>query len=211
MVDFAYNKGASSSNPFITSYSAADILSIWGSYLAFLGTVTLGIIAVWQNYRLERITMEQRHQSVRPLLSISEFDLIDSSEIDFYLGNEGIGMAFNIELEVIWLHDSQVIFTDYCHRLQRTSDYNSALYSIVEELNEIRNMGEMKYTRITPTEDIFYEIPIKLDIQSSPVFAVKLVYEDIYGKKYISTFDIIYDIRKDEVASFKENHKEFDK
>jgi hypothetical protein len=49
IINWAYLKGANHEN---TAFAASDILLFYGSCLAFLGTVSLGALALYQNYKI---------------------------------------------------------------------------------------------------------------------------------------------------------------
>lgn len=40
---------------YVTMWGAADVLSFYGSFLSFLGTVILGIVAFWQNHKAHKL------------------------------------------------------------------------------------------------------------------------------------------------------------
>lgn len=51
IINCLYLKGTKLSTP-NTSFSASDMLGFYGNILAFLGTIALGALALWQNYNI---------------------------------------------------------------------------------------------------------------------------------------------------------------
>lgn len=58
-------------NPYNTAWDAADILSFYGSFLAFIGTVVLGILALWQNKKI-RIESKRSQKKLEELNRLSD-------------------------------------------------------------------------------------------------------------------------------------------
>lgn len=78
-----------------SKWSAGDLLSYIAGYEAFLGTVALGFLALWQNYTIQ----EQQIEGLEPLLSMK---LIEENSI-LYLAIENTGgvEAKEIQLDVL--------------------------------------------------------------------------------------------------------------
>ena len=58
IVPFAINELYKVGSGYITKWEAADVLSFYGSYLAFIGTVIFGVVAIYQNQKLHQLNME---------------------------------------------------------------------------------------------------------------------------------------------------------
>ncbi|MHC1785398.1 MAG: hypothetical protein AB9891_22065 [Anaerolineaceae bacterium] len=53
-IDDLYLLGLKDANPLITNYSASNWLETWGAILTFIGTISLGGLAYWQNHRFKK-------------------------------------------------------------------------------------------------------------------------------------------------------------
>ena len=51
-----------------TSFSASDMILFYGSFLTFIGTASLGALALYQNYNFDKINRTQNRLSIRPYL-----------------------------------------------------------------------------------------------------------------------------------------------
>ena len=83
LVPYAINEAyqCKSDNVYITEWSAADVLSFYGSFLSFAGSVVLGLVAVEQsrkaNHLSERMLDIEERQEI-PILDVME--VIDGEE-----------------------------------------------------------------------------------------------------------------------------------
>lgn len=56
VINWAYKCGLNSENTFVTMWGADDLLSFYGSYLSAIGTIVLGIVAIYQNNKASEQT-----------------------------------------------------------------------------------------------------------------------------------------------------------
>ena len=56
VINWAYKCGLNSENAFVTMWGADDVLSFYGSYLSAIGTIVLGIVAIYQNNKASEQT-----------------------------------------------------------------------------------------------------------------------------------------------------------
>lgn len=56
IINWAYKCGLNSKNAFVTMWGADDVLSFYGSYLSAIGTIVLGIVAIYQNNKASEQT-----------------------------------------------------------------------------------------------------------------------------------------------------------
>ncbi len=107
---------------FVAEWSAGELLSYYGSILAFLGTVILGALSLYQNHLIKQESdkrselLEQReHESNMPRFRINYlFSERDNSKLKFNIENISPNVANNIMLgpiqvvnekkEVVWSH-----------------------------------------------------------------------------------------------------------
>lgn len=55
---------------YVTMWEAADVLSFYGSFLSFLGTVILGIVAFWQNHKAHKLNEQLQKLQQAPFVSM---------------------------------------------------------------------------------------------------------------------------------------------
>lgn len=70
IINELYKMGSDINNPYITMWSAADLLSFYGSFIAFVGTVSLGVLALWQNkiFKAENDISQQKLEAINTKL-----------------------------------------------------------------------------------------------------------------------------------------------
>lgn len=80
LINEIYKLGYKIKNLYFTLWEAKDVLSFYGSFLSFLGTVILGALALWQNKKsndinkdLLTLNKETERKSVLPFLSFNQY------------------------------------------------------------------------------------------------------------------------------------------
>lgn len=64
-----------------TSLEVGDALTFYGSILAFIGTILLGALALWQNNKLNLINNDLMKQQYKPIITVSHLvDVADEKE-----------------------------------------------------------------------------------------------------------------------------------
>ncbi|HAN21641.1 MAG TPA: hypothetical protein DCP51_08230 [Clostridiales bacterium] len=53
LINELYKLGSETAKAYYTLWEAKDVLSFYGSFLSFLGTVVLGALAIWQNQKFK--------------------------------------------------------------------------------------------------------------------------------------------------------------
>lgn len=85
-IAFAINEAYKVNSGYETLWNASDALLFYGTYLAFLGAVVLGVVAVHQNKKAQEVTNEmfelewRKHQPC--------FDILNNQIYNLYLGKE---------------------------------------------------------------------------------------------------------------------------
>ena len=203
----AFLLGSSIKNPMITVYSAGDILLAWGSLLTFLGTFTLGALALYQNIKIQNIYKDQMHQGVMPCLSVSDIELYNRNELDFDIYNEGRGLAINISCEITGTNDSKRLYHKTIPSISVCNENALMLHLIIEELSQISGqisgqmggqMGGQNSTLCHSMDCINIEATLNDKLENDSEITLKLVYQDIYGKEYTGYFKMVYDQEEDE-------------
>ncbi len=132
---------------FVAEWSAGELLSYYGSILAFLGTVILGALSLYQNHLIKQESdkraelLEQReHESNMPRFRINYlFSERDNSKLKFNIENISPNVANNIMLgpiqivnekkEVVWTHTGIIhIDTILSNQKREISLLNPPLY-----------------------------------------------------------------------------------
>ncbi|MEG1726256.1 MAG: hypothetical protein RR313_12770 [Anaerovoracaceae bacterium] len=92
MIDDAYMRGLTLTEP-NTTFSSSDLLGFYGSFLAFIGTVALGVLAIYQNIkannlsnRLVELDEKRFHAQYIPFLKVVE-STVTKIDIQNYSGN----------------------------------------------------------------------------------------------------------------------------
>lgn len=78
MINETYKDGLTSENPYITMWGAEDVLNFYGTFLAFIGTVSLGFVAYKQNEKANAISdrllrIEEERQM--PLIDFFDYEI----------------------------------------------------------------------------------------------------------------------------------------
>ena len=55
IIPFLINESYKVGKGYVTMWEASDVLSFYGSYLSFFGTLVLGIVAVYQNKQAQKL------------------------------------------------------------------------------------------------------------------------------------------------------------
>lgn len=82
VVPFVINKMYKMGAGYITLWDASDVLSFYGSYLSFFGTVILGIVAVYQNkmaYQLNEQLQKLQQAQFTSMVSIKQLEISKQS------------------------------------------------------------------------------------------------------------------------------------
>jgi hypothetical protein len=159
-----------------------------------------------------KLTRDQKHQSVRPYLMIGDFDISpvncnddNYDELEFHIYNEGIGLAKNISVKLFAKETNELLYEGNHARLNVESG------SVARELDGIQqsiaNMKNEKQNIIIPSQMYpSIDIEFKLNGKANDLFScrIELTYNDIYEKKYISHFNITYNVKEDEIEDFNE-------
>jgi hypothetical protein len=149
-------------------------------------------------YKVLKETKEQKNQSVRPYLSVYEIDFWHSRErkneydLDFYIYNEGMGLALNISVKVYRSNDKKEIYKNQYTRLNvNDNPIYGALCDIRDEINKFRNNNSngIYFSPYTPNR-IEVEVPLEGGKSDYLALVIEIGYNDIYGKQYKSIFDV---------------------
>ena len=99
IINYAYMKGLTLKEP-NTAFSASDLLSLYGSILALLGTVILGVITVVQNTRSTKISQtafDEQQRAQLPVICIGKTNQFTPG-YDMSLKHWCIGEAYDSDM-----------------------------------------------------------------------------------------------------------------
>lgn len=115
-INEVYKAGLTAKNPYITMWGADDLLSFYGSFLAFAGTVGLGGLALWQNYefKIQNDIFQEKLEKFNNYLLALDIDREQKNILEMYFNYmEEITKIFNPEYvlqEVCTEHNFEKIF-----------------------------------------------------------------------------------------------------
>jgi hypothetical protein len=156
-------------------------------------------------------TREQKNQDVRPYLVASNFTIYENEkDLDFFVRNDGIGLALNIVVKVMRTGEFKPIHEE---KIQRVSVFNnnvSALNTISSVLDEIKNKGEVNcsYNSHQDNDEVYIETHLPKEFGTKIEFTIHLSYENIYGKKYNTVFEVEFSDKDYELISTTEKYIE---
>jgi len=109
IIQVLYWVGSIVSHPIKVDFQPSDILSYWGAFIVATGTVSLGILALYQNHILQKQAEKAQKKieeleinKTKPILSLSlGIRFGQFSNPHFNLRNKGLGTAYDIKLSDI--------------------------------------------------------------------------------------------------------------
>lgn len=128
IVPFIINELYKMGGGYITKWDAADVLSFYGSYLTFIGTVILGVVAVYQNKKAHQLNEQIQRLQQAQYISMVSVDKVELSKQSVKYPNfMNTDMR---EIEIIDLTADQ-FETRQCYHLD-IEFINSSSYPIVQ-------------------------------------------------------------------------------
>lgn len=169
-----------------SEWSAGDVLAYIAGFEAFIGTVSLGFLALWQNHQIQ----EQHIESQEPLLSMN---LIDENSI-LYLVIENTGgiEAKDIDIKVVEIcnNGDNGLFLD-------------GLFDVIFELYPKEKVkGRIAVSGANTAMEIFPQIKLKVSY-TRPDLRRRKEYERtvIYSSNWSQTISVNKNTWKDNIAS----------
>lgn len=139
IVPFIINESYKVGAGYITKWGAADVLSFYGSYLTFIGTVILGAVAIYQNKKAHQLNEQlQKLQQAQyiSMVSISKLEISKQSvKCPKYLNTH------MRDIEIIDLTADQ-FKTEQCYHLDIEFE-NSSSYPIVQIIAHTGSWNEV--------------------------------------------------------------------
>ena len=118
------NESYKTGKGYVTMWEAADVLSFYGSFLSFAGTVVLGAIAIWQNNKAHKLNEHLQKLQQAEYISMVSVEYVAVKRIDSHL-IPTTNSADIIDLRMDGFHSPQ------CYSIHTEIKNNSA-YPIVQ-------------------------------------------------------------------------------
>lgn len=129
-----------------SEWSAGDVLAYIAGFEAFIGTVSLGFLALWQNYQIQ----EQHIESQEPLLSMNLID--ENSILYLVIENTGGVEAKDIDIKVV----------DICNNGDNGL-FLDGLFDVIFELYPKEKVkGRIAFSGTDIATEIFPQIKLKV-------------------------------------------------
>lgn len=192
-----------------TSLKVGDALGFYGSLLAFIGTLFLGILALWQNKKANEINMhllditkesiELEKQKYMSFILVEDVKLNvvdDIIRLTIKYKNSGEVPIYRIRL----IQNPQ----DICLQ-DRDGEYHRYIYTsnipMDKEENKIINIGE--------SSEITTDIPKDTKYSKKGIVYLKTEIESIYNSRRFELLLIEFQITDENTASLIDRHEYF--
>lgn len=169
-----------------SEWSAGDVLAYIAGFETFIGTVSLGFLALWQNHQIQ----EQHIESQEPLLSMN---LIDENSILYLLiENTGGVEAKDIDINIV----------DICNNGDNGLFLDGLFDTIFELYPKEKVKGRIAFSGSNMDTEIFPKIKLKVSY-TRPDLGRKKEYERtvIYSSNWSQTISVNNNAWEDNIAS----------
>ncbi len=203
-IPFVINESYKKNSGYITLWGADDVLSFYGSILAFIGTILLGLLAYSQNkkaeelnIRLTKLEEEKFKLEFQPFIMVCNWGLEEREILDIIIGPDKL--YFDIG-------GTQFDDTCLCLSIQFTNTSNTFLMasysnaSIYDNGKKIDSWGNGTTNINNPKlylesggigEMVFYALEDKFTILTGKRICLELTLENRYAQRYKETIEII--------------------
>lgn len=194
--------------PYFLSFEKADLLTFWGSFLAFMGTVALGSLALWQNKksndingRLSKIEDEKFKLDMQPFVIINDWKtqfkdawdvVLTPKKLYFNIGSEELKTA-NFLCLTIFLTNTSNSYSMVSY--SKANVYNGDS-SIGTWSNVSSNLQNTKlYLKPSETgEIVFYASEDTMKSWLGNMVRLELTLENRFSERYKETVDIFINV-----------------
>lgn len=130
-----------------SEWTAGDVITYIAGFEAFIGTVSLGFLALWQNHQIQ----EQHIESQEPILSMNLID--ENSMLYLFVENTGGVEAIDIHIKVL----------NICNNGQNNELFLDGLFDTVFELYPKEKVrGRIALSGANIVTEIFPQIKLKV-------------------------------------------------
>lgn len=83
-IPFLINESYIQNKGCITVWEGKDLLAFYGSILSFIGTVSLGILALWQNHQFKNLGEKQEKRNI----AVMNYPIFEFGDIEYFYWDE---------------------------------------------------------------------------------------------------------------------------
>lgn len=143
-IPFVINEAYKRGEGYVTLWAASDVLAFYGSYLSFLGTIALGIVAIYQNKRAYKLS-----EQVQKLQQAQYVSIISVAALEINKRNASHPNYLNSDMNI-----SEIIDLTRAGSKSRNSYHidveleNSSQYPIVQiriHIGDLKNINCVFY------------------------------------------------------------------
>lgn len=128
LIPFIINEAYKYGKGYVTLWSAEDVLSFYGTYLSFWGTVILGVVAIYQNKTAHRLNQQMQKMQQAQFISMVSVEAVEVKKRE--VKEEGCSESDRFELEYVDLVERKV-YPQYCYYID-VKFKNESSYPIVQ-------------------------------------------------------------------------------
>ena len=77
LIPFIINEAYKYGKGYVTLWGAEDVLSFYGTYLSFWGTVILGVVAIYQNKTAHRLNQQMQKMQQAQFISMVSVEAVE--------------------------------------------------------------------------------------------------------------------------------------
>lgn len=175
-IPFIINESYKRGGGYTTMWDAADMLSFYGSFLAFLGTVALGVLALWQNKKANEINDMIMEMTRREKMA--------------YFYPHGLNSISDCQSVIKFINKGNSFGTITNYKITRgddTSPYKIGAVNYFVDNNETRD----------------FDIKIPEDYFNNSGFTINFVFEWVnsFGFRYVQIIDLTYKRYKEPILN----------
>ena len=203
-VPFIINESYKENSGYLTLWGADDVLSFYGSILAFFGTISLGLLAYSQNkkaealnIRLTRLEEEKFKLEFQPFVMICDWGLEEREVLDIIIGPDKL----YYDIGGTQFHDSclclSIRFTNTSNTFLMASYTKAVIYDNDKKIDTwgwgTSNINNPKlYLESGASgEMVFYALEDKMSKIAGNTICLELTLENRYAQRYKEKVDIL--------------------
>lgn len=191
-IAFLINESYRTGTGYITLWEPADTLSFYGSYLSFIGTVILGLLAVYQNHKANIL-----NQQMQKLQQAQFVSMVSVEKVMLSVRGKETPCFYNSEMKNVSKNIINVTANDFDSnnnyhidvRLKNESEYPIVQMqvhpgvrgSIAGQLYGMKNMVDQAiYIASGESEDFRFIVPAKLSMYYEGKLAISIDFINVF-------------------------------
>lgn len=155
LINELYKHGLNMENTYTTTWGAEDVLSFYGAFLAFIGTITLGIITIIQNNRATDISKKAYNDTKKAQLPLFEarnnFTLADIPLYNIKTEKWKVGENYGADICFTMQNDSGKLFQVGYFIFKLKNICNFPVKRIRINKINVHTIGKIDFVVLTPT------------------------------------------------------------